>query len=135
MTEAEMWQTLRVAAEKQGLFGERYENVASYGTFDTSFSWDNKTLWVELKADVKKVLKLSQRRWARKRFEAGCTEDMYIVFCGKNHGWYAQRVDTYLQHDQLSYHEAAEFVHVAQLVDFLVTKMEQINGSGRVLSQ
>lgn len=135
MTEAEMWQVLRAAAVHQNLWPERYENVASYGTFDTSISWKNRTAWIELKSDVRKELKLSQRRWARKRYECGCYNDMWIVFIGKTHGWWLQPAPLYLQHDKLSYEYAAEFTHVAHLLDHIVVKMEKEDGSSRVLPQ
>lgn len=80
MTEKELWVKLRGAAKAVSIVPERYENAAGFGTFDVSLSWTNHTVWIELKASVNAILRISQMHWARARQEAGCLDDMHILF-------------------------------------------------------
>jgi len=89
VTERDLWVRFKLAATQMGMVPERYENAATFGTFDASVSWNNNTIWVEFKATQYDVLKLSQLRWARARWKHGCTNDMYVI--------YHHRVETCLQ--------------------------------------
>ena len=121
MTEQKLWIKLRAAALENGLFPERYENAASFGTYDSSLSWENQTLWIELKGSVDEELRTSQLRWTRARFNRGCTNDMYVLFGDKYRHRICLLPSTYVLDTggRLSYDHAMVFSYMDELVIFL----------------
>jgi hypothetical protein len=65
----------------------RIDNIANAGTFDVMLSRHNRTIWVELKKDIKQSLRPSQLKWGMNRQKHGCTEDMWIVCPSYDDDW------------------------------------------------
>lgn len=63
---------------------DRVENAIMPGIPDCVLSAKNRTLYVELKAEVGKRLRGSQVAWCLKRVEKKCVVDMFVVT--KSHG-------------------------------------------------
>ena len=80
MTENQTWLKLKLFCKRHDIAASRIENAITSGMFDTELSWDNTTLWIELKADPRKELRITQRAWARQRYIAGCKNDMFILY-------------------------------------------------------
>jgi hypothetical protein len=81
--EADIWARLRLSTALADIHASRIENAVTSGVFDTELSWDNQTVWIELKRSPDDELRISQRAWSRKRMAKGCDKDMYILYALK----------------------------------------------------
>lgn len=126
MTEKDLWMRLRGAAKAVGIAAERYENAGSFGTFDVSLSYNNHTTWLELKASRYMELRTSQMHWARKRLDAGCTSDMYVLFPHQNAMYLLEVKHPLYANGRLEINDAVAFSSMGDVVFLLKEKMEKI---------
>jgi hypothetical protein len=78
--ESEIWVKLRLECAIQNIAPTRIENAIGSGMFDTELSWDNQTIWIELKSGPNEKLRVPQRAWARQRWRKGCSKDMFVLY-------------------------------------------------------
>jgi hypothetical protein len=78
MRESTAYSTLRPALAKC-FHVDRVENAILPGMPDVMLSANDRTIYVEMKAELGKRLRGSQIAWCLKRHKRGCDEDMFIL--------------------------------------------------------
>lgn len=78
MKESETYAILRPHLAR--LFAvDRVENAINPGMSDVLLSSEDRTIFVEMKATIGKILRGSQCAWCMKRNMRGCRADMYVL--------------------------------------------------------
>lgn len=124
MKESDQYAMFRDCCNNRGVVPGRYENAIASGIFDASVSHNNVTIWVEFKADHMKMLSANQMGWARRRFNAGCTLDMFVIFASPD-GFLLEPVSYVLKKGgHLEVLHSVFFPSMGKLVDHLIGKGE-----------